>query len=287
MGFTVDITTLDIPENILVKMALLTMETDSFLGMHTHYTLELSMILAGEGEYRVDDRVYPVTSGDILLFNNTEFHGLWNTGDQPLVNLAVEFEPRFVWSNPTYTFDQAFLATFFERNEQFQNKLDRNNPAFPAIQRQFTAMQAEFDQQLPRHEAVIKADLLGILAQLLRHYDLVGSPSAGAHHADMDRIMTYIAEHYRETLPLATLADMLHMNESYFCRVFRKCNGISPKEYIVKLRIADAARQLKSSPAGVLEIAESCGFNSASNFYTVFKRITGQSPAQYRLHPLE
>ena len=58
MGFTVDITTLDIPENILVKMALLTMETDSFLGMHTHYTLELSMILAGEGEYRVDDRVY-------------------------------------------------------------------------------------------------------------------------------------------------------------------------------------------------------------------------------------
>lgn len=287
MGFSVDITTLDIPDNILVKMALLTMETDSFLGMHTHYTLEFSMILAGEGEYRMENQVYPVTAGDILLFNNTERHGLWNTGDQPLVNLAVEFEPRFVWSNPTYTFDQAFLATFFERNEQFQNKLDRHNQAFSAIQHQFTEMQTEFERQLPHCESVIKAELLGMLANLLRHFDLVGAPSTGAHHADMDRVMTYMAEHYRESLPLATLADMLHMSESYFCRVFRQCNGISPKEYIVKLRIADAARQLKSTTAGVLEIAQSCGFNSVSNFYTVFKRITGQSPAQYRLHPLD
>lgn len=289
MGFSVDITTLDIPDDILVKMAVVSLEPDSCVGYHTHYTLELSLIASGEGEYRVDGQVYPVTAGDIVLFNNTEPHGMFNTASEPLVNVAIEFEPRFIWSNPAYTFDQALLAVFFDRNDHFRHKLDRQNPAFPSIQRQFREIQAEFEQKLPRYEAVIKAKLLGLLADLLRRYDVTNPLPTGTvrHHTGMNHVLKYIAEHYGEPLQLSTLAGILHVNESYFCRVFRESNGISPKEYIVKMRIAAAAQQLKSSDAGVLEIAQSCGFNSLSNFYTAFKRITGQSPAQYRAHPLD
>ena len=291
MAFSVNISTLDIPGDVLVKMAQVSLEPASQVGPHTHYTLEISTILSGTGEYRVGQAVYPVSAGDIVLFNNTETHGMWNTGEEPLVNLALEFEPRFVWSNPTYSFDQAFLAVFFDRSPSFSHKLDRSNPIFPSIQRQLQEIRAEFAGRLPRYEVIIKAKLLSLLADLLRHYDITNTEpltaAAISHHDGMNRVIHYISDHYSDPISLSTLANLLHMNESYFCRVFRQSNGISPKEYIVKMRIAAASQQLKSSDASVLEIAQSCGFNSLSNFYSAFKRITGKSPTQYRQCPLD
>ena len=291
MPFTVNIALLDIPDDILVKMSTVSLDPFSNLGPHTHYTLEISIILSGKGEYRVGDHVYPVEPGDMVLFNNTEMHGMWNTSPEPLVNLALEFEPRFIWSNPTYSFDLAFLAVFFDRNQKFRHKLDRDNPVYPSIQRQFEDIRSEFENRLPHYEVIIKAKLLALLADLLRYYDITNtapvSGGAVSHHDGMSRVLNYISDHYNEPISLRILADLVHMNESYFCRVFRASNGISPKEYIVKMRIAAAAQQLKSTSRSVLEIAESCGFNSLSNFYSAFKRVTGKTPTQYRENPLD
>ena len=77
------------------------------------------------------------------------------------------------------------------------------------------------------------------------------------------------------------------MNKTYFCRVFRDVNGISPKEYVLKARVAAAAKLLNDTDREILDIAQTTGFNSISNFYNVFKRITGCSPAQYRQNPLD
>lgn len=290
VGFSVKIHTLDVPGDILVKLATVWGQPGYCVGMHTHHTLEISMILSGKGEYRLQDRVYPVEAGDIVLFNNTEIHGMWSSEEEPLVNMALEFEPRFIWSDPLYSFDQAFLSMFFSRNEHFQHKLDRSNPAYPSIKRQLEEIQTEFQNQLPRYDMIIKAKLLSLLADLLRHYDITqpsDSLTDTRHHGDMNRVLNYIADHYADPLTLEQLADMLHVSESYFCQLFRKSNGLSPKEYIVKVRTAAAAQQLKETDRSVLDIAENCGFNSPSNFYAAFKRITGKSPNQYRANPLD
>lgn len=280
--------TLDTSKDILVKLIWGSLDPACHTKPHTHPTLEFSMILSGTGEYQVDNQVYRVAPGDIVLFNNTESHGMWNTGTQPLVNVALEFEPRFIWENLPHLFEPAFLDVFFRRNSRFTHKLDRCNPAFSSIQQQFKDIQTVFEKQLPHGEALVHARLLGILADLLQHYDITTSSSSKPRPpAGMDQVLQYIHQHYNESISLATLADILHINKTYFSQLFRESNGISPKEYIIKMRIADAAQQLKASDIGVLEIAQSCGFNSLSNFYTVFKRITGQSPAQYRANPLD
>ncbi len=288
MGYSLHIDTIPVPGDILVKLATVQGPPGDSIGMHTHHTLEISMITEGSGEYRLEDRVYPVEVGDILLFNNTELHGMWNTGDGMLTNVALEFEPRFIWSDPLYSFDQAFLSVFFSRNQHFSHKLDRQNPAYRAVKRQFEDIQVEFGGKLPRYEMIIKAKLLSLLADLSRHYDIANhaEPMVDTrHHGDMNRVLEYIADHYAEPLILRQLAEMLHVSESYFCQLFRKTNGLSPKEYIVKIRTAAAAKMLKDSDKNVLEIAEACGFNSPSNFYAAFKRITGKSPHQYRTNP--
>lgn len=256
---------------------------------HTHSVLELSMILAGTGEYRVEEQIYPVATGDIVLFNNTERHSMWNTGDEPLVNAALEFEPRFVWENLPYLFDRVLLDVFFRRSERFSHKLDQSHPAFAAVQRQFGTIQALFEKNPPHAATLVHIRLLNMLADLLQYYPdtASSSPLQSRLPTGMEQVLRYIDQHYHEPISLATLASIMNVNKTYFSQLFRECNGMGPKEYIVKMRIAAAIQLLKSSDRVILDIAQACGFNSPSNFYSAFKHVTGHSPSQYRQRPLD
>ena len=287
MGYRFHEDILQVPGDVLVKMSTVELDAGSAMEPHIHHTLELSMVMSGDGEYRAGELVYPVSAGDIVLFNNIEPHEMRNTGSEPLLNVALEFEPRFIWSDPVYSFDQAFLDMFFTRNEHFRHKLDQDNSAYLSIQNLFREIRQEFIHQLPRYEMVIKVKLLAILANMLRYYDMTQSdktPLSDKRRQEMEGVLSYITTHYAESLSLKQLADRMHLHPAHFSRVFHSINGISPKEYIIRVRVAMATQMLTTSEANVLEIAQTCGFNNLSNFYTAFKRIVGKSPTQYRAY---
>ena len=68
---------------------------------------------------------------------------------------------------------------------------------------------------------------------------------------------------------------------SYFRRVFREKHGVSPKEYLINLRIKHAVALLESGYYSVEQVAELSGFAYAKYFSTIFKRITGKTPSSY------
>ena len=276
---------LPLPTNVYVKRADVTLDPATNAGPHTHHTLELSMIASGSGEYRLDDAVYPVSAGDILIFNNIESHGMWNTGKGDLENIALEFEPRFIWSDPVFSFDKSILAMFFSRPSDFSHKLDPKNPAFPRIQDQFLEICREFAEKPPCYEMMVKAKLLVLLSDIQRSYGMVPADAANTsarYRKVMQKVQTYIADHCTEDLSVEELADMVHVSPSYFFQMFREVNGLSPKDYIIRMRVMAAIHLLETTSDDVLDIAQACGFNSLSNFYTAFKRIAGKSPVKYR-----
>jgi hypothetical protein len=64
--------------------------------------------------------------------------------------------------------------------------------------------------------------------------------------------------------------------------VFKSVFGMSIVEYITRHRVSHAQRLLVLTEAGVLDIALEAGFGSASQFYTAFERLCGQTPSEYR-----
>ena len=68
---------------------------------------------------------------------------------------------------------------------------------------------------------------------------------------------------------------------SYFRRIFREQIGVSPKEYLINLRIRHAIALLESGYYSVEQVAELSGFAYAKYFSTIFKRITGKTPSSY------
>ena len=81
---------------------------------------------------------------------------------------------------------------------------------------------------------------------------------------------------------LEEISDVAHMSKNYFCRQFKKLNGISPWEYITVKRIERAIRYIENTDLARLEIASKCGYNNASNFYHAFKKVTGKAPGDYK-----
>ncbi|MFU0799823.1 MAG: AraC family transcriptional regulator [Xylanivirga thermophila] len=255
--------------------------------LHCHPWLEISLVKTGTGEYIVDDKVYDIREGDIFLFNNIEKHAIGIYPPNEMVNMVIHFEPRLIWNMSDSTFDYRYLKIFFDRNDNFENRLDRNNPATEEIKRLLLEIEDEFRKRLPEYELMIKVKLLNILVALIRHYGYTEKKNKTPSKIKkdllaMNRVIDYIDDHLCEDIMLEDLASIAYMNPSYFSTLFKKYNGISPIEYISKRRISRAIEYLKASDKTVLEIASLCGFNNPTNFYKTFKKLTGKTPSDFR-----
>ena len=82
-------------------------------------------------------------------------------------------------------------------------------------------------------------------------------------------------------LSVESVSGSLGYCASYFRRIFVEEMGVSPKEYLVNLRINHAVALLESQYYSVEKVAELSGYTSAKYFSTSFKRVTGKSPSSF------
>jgi AraC-like DNA-binding protein len=73
------------------------------------------------------------------------------------------------------------------------------------------------------------------------------------------------------------------LSTSRFFQEFKTATGMTPKDYLLRLRVEEAARQLRKAPTRpVTCIAHELGFSSSQYFATVFRRYLGVSPGEHR-----
>ena len=111
----------------------------------------------------VDDKVYSIQPGDIFIFNNIETHAIGVYPPDELINMVIHFDPRLIWNIGGNLFDARYLNIFYNRNENFENRLDRKNPSTKEIRRLFLEIEREFYERQPEYELMIKVKLLNII----------------------------------------------------------------------------------------------------------------------------
>jgi AraC family transcriptional regulator len=96
------------------------------------------------------------------------------------------------------------------------------------------------------------------------------------------RVLTYIDANLGKPISLANLADTAGLSRMYFARLFRAATGIRPHEYVLRKRIERAQQMLTETSDAVVDIALSVGFQTQAHFTSVFKRMAGNTPCQWR-----
>jgi AraC-like DNA-binding protein len=96
------------------------------------------------------------------------------------------------------------------------------------------------------------------------------------------RIQAYVHMNYRSNITLKQLAHVFPYSTDYLSRVFKKSAGISIRKYQHILRITEAKRRLLSTLDTIKEIANDCGYTNEKFFITMFSKMEGLTPTQYR-----
>jgi two-component system response regulator YesN len=98
----------------------------------------------------------------------------------------------------------------------------------------------------------------------------------------MRRALNYINENYQQNITLEAVAGHVHLNTSYFSSLFKKEMGIKFSDYLNKIRIDKSKQLLVHSQYSILDIALMVGFEDQSYYSKVFKKMTGDTPREYR-----
>lgn len=98
----------------------------------------------------------------------------------------------------------------------------------------------------------------------------------------VQKAVSYIDDHYNESLRLEHVAAYVGLNPSYFSTVFKRELNINFSNYLTQKRIEEACKLLLQSNLSLSDIANETGFDSQSYFSQIFKHHTGMSPKEYR-----
>jgi AraC-like DNA-binding protein len=96
------------------------------------------------------------------------------------------------------------------------------------------------------------------------------------------RVEQHIAAHFERSISLSELAGVAGLSRMHFAAQFRAATGSRPREYLLNHRIEQAKSLLTTSDRPLAEIALAVGFSTQAHFSTVFKRISGETPARWR-----
>jgi AraC-like DNA-binding protein len=111
---------------------------------------------------------------------------------------------------------------------------------------------------------------------------------AAAARAAADRrerirpVLAYVDRHRRESITLDDVAQVVHVSPSRVRHVFKDVTGVSFKEYVTHVRVAEAKRLLLATDLSVAEVAGAVSYTNLHQFYRVFYRSCAMSPGEYR-----
>lgn len=103
-----------------------------------------------------------------------------------------------------------------------------------------------------------------------------------SHLTLIEQAVHYVKTHYREEIRRDVIAAQLGITPEHFSRIFRKYKGCSFTEYVYRLRMNIAKKDLQYSSASISEIAKRNGYPDEHYFSRRFKRLFALSPKQYQ-----
>lgn len=105
----------------------------------------------------------------------------------------------------------------------------------------------------------------------------------GSSVETISRLRAYIDQHCGEDLSLSEMAAKFYISRYQISCLFKQVAGMNYQDYVLSVRMKEAARRLTYTDERLYEIAQAVGFDEPSYFSNVFKKTYGLSPRAYRL----
>lgn len=234
--------------------------------LHSHKYAELFYIVGGEGQFRIEDQLYPVKAHQVVMVNPNVLHTEVGYPIHPMEYIVLGIEGLELFVSP-------------ELNSRFRILDCRGGSDILPCLRQILQ---ESQSGQPGCEAICQAYMEILILRLMRSISFATSVSGLTDSHQCATVRHYIDTHYKEPLTLDTLSSVAHINKYYLAHAFKEEYGLSPIRYMISRRIDESRFLLQETDMSMSQIARVLGFSSASYFSQSFRRAEGMTPAEYR-----
>ncbi len=237
---------------------------------HLHKEIEVLLVLDGEALlYLEDGNMITIKKGDIVFVPPFTPH-LYKIPENS------NFNHRCVCFDSSVIYDKA-LAKNLEDKSLTPKTIINNEICFNFINEAFESYIKKNDG----FELRIIGNISLFFAKLKEENlisPIITSSSTSFHKTVID----YIDKNFSDNITSQDIAKILHLNNSYFCRLFKKNFGLPFQNYLSFYRIEKSKSLLRKTDLSVLEVALKVGFNSQSYYSKLFKNHYLLTPSEYR-----
>ncbi len=233
---------------------------------HIHDMMEIYILLDGDVSFMVEQNLYKLSAGDIIVSKPNEVHNCILDSDSTHRHACFWFD-----TSCELLFSGFLRSAFGEGN--FCSPSGEDRARIMSICRELSELDPENER--------IRAYSLAV--EMLCHIDR--NLNAGVHPVILPELLREILGDIHENLP--TIGNLSYFEEKYFIspstlnRLFHKYLRTSPKIYLETKRLA-LSRQLLCRGYSVSEACELAGFADYSNYIRLFRTRFGITPLRYR-----
>ena len=245
--------------------------------IHDQSAIEILLTLEGMVTYTIEDKVYQVRKGEILIIPQDTAHSL--TMEEGSSRYLYLFEPDAIMTMR----DIKSMAIYFNKPFHLRDGSD----AHVRIRELLLRAKDLYEKRELMWNTACYSCILRVYATLGQRYLSGIRPRTADNMRNMDSevinaVMTYINNHYREELSLENVAGFAGFSRYYFSRSFKKQTGYSFKDYLCQKRLQVAMDLLIRTNRSMRDVAIESGFGSVATFNRVFREKKGCTPTQYR-----
>jgi AraC-like DNA-binding protein len=249
---------------------------------HWHAQVEINFIYSGGMSYRMSNYAVNLGAGDLCMFWGGQPHQAIDVqpGTElvaihlPLVHffrlrLSADLMQRLTRGGAVVTGTQGLGdVELFRRLTDYMNGEDGARRTY-AIEELLTRL----NRLTFEPHRIIDGDGDG---------EASGEPLDATAFRNIIEICAYITENFRDDIGSAEIASSLDIHPKYAMSVFKKSTGMTLNEYLTLIRLSYAQSLLLADDANILDVALDSGFGSLSAFTQSFRKVTRQSPSDFR-----
>ncbi len=242
-----------------------------------HEEWELIAVLEGEVEVCADGRTCRLSQDDVLLINANAGHATLSRSLRSTL-LLLHVHPRFFLE---------YIPDFGRKRFAIQsNEQTRQDPVFRLLRRSMAQILLSGLSRAPEARLDLLCAFYTLVGVCREHF-----PPQPVHNTALaerqqtrrvQEMIAYLEEHYRERLSLQDTARQFHYNSSYVSQLFKDCMGINFYNYLTRIRLRHATRDLSETNRRIADIAADNGFTDLKSFNAKFREIFGRTPSDYR-----
>lgn len=243
---------------------------------HFHEGYEILLSLSNAGSFFVENNLYPLKRGTLLMLKNTALHH----------SIA---DPKIFYERYVLHFTGETLSAISTPQTDLLSKFSRTNHCVQLNETELLELTSLFEKccqpQSYNFGADLKRDIFFIelllkICSFLDDKDPINTSQTN-NFIRVIPILDYIKCNISEELSLDSIADNFFMSKYHLCHIFKEATGFTVVDYIIKYRVLKAGKLLRKG-FNVQTAGELAGFRNYAHFIRTFGNISGISPGRYK-----